>query len=354
MADSKPLLGQTVSHYRIIEKLGGGGMGIVYKAEDLRLGRHVSLKFLPEQFSRDPQAVERFQREARAASSLNHPHICTIHDIDEHEGQNFIVMEYLEGQTLKHRILDKPIDLEHLPDLGHQMADALEAAHAKAIIHRDIKPANIFITDRGQVKLLDFGLAKLLPERRGAKVSMHTSASLGLTTQDAHLTSGGVALGTVAYMSPEQVRGEELDERTDLFSLGLVLYEMSTGRQAFVGNTSGVLFEAILNRTPVPAVRLNPAISPQLEQIINKALEKDRMLRYRTAADLSADLLRLKRDTDSARAFQVTTGTPSVRLAKRPWTHFVWAGVLALALVLFGLNVGGLRDRAFHGSTQGR
>src|SRR6195256_2630065 len=311
------MIGQTVSHYRILEKLGGGGMGVVYKAEDLRLGRHVSLKFLPEELSKEPLAIERFQREARAASSLNHPHICTIYDVDQYEGQSFIVMEYLEGHTLKHRISGKPMDIERIPEYGHQMADALEAAHAKAIIHRDIKPANIFITDRGQVKLLDFGLAKLLPERKGAKLALQKSGAFGATTQETHLTSDGVALGTVAYMSPEQVRGQELDERTDLFSLGLVLYEMSTGRQAFVGNTSGVLFEAILNRTPVPAVRLNPAISPQLEQIINKALEKDRMLRYRTAADLSADLLRLKRDTDSARAFQVTTGTPSVRLAKR-------------------------------------
>jgi len=345
MTDSHSLLGQIVSHYRIIEKLGGGGMGVVYKAEDIRLGRHVSLKFLPEQFSREPLAVERFQREARAASSLNHPHICTIHDIDEHEGQNFIVMEYLEGQTLKHRILDKPIDLEHLPDLGHQMADALEAAHAKAIIHRDIKPANIFITDRGQVKLLDFGLAKLLPERRGAKVSMHTSASLGLTTQDAHLTSGGVALGTVAYMSPEQVRGEELDERTDLFSLGLVLYEMATGERAFTGNTSGIIFSAILNLPPTPPERLNPAISMQLGQIINKSLEKNRELRYQTASDLRSDLQRLKRDTDSARAFLGGLEPSRPQSIKRHWFQFVLAGVAAVLLLLFGLNVGNFRNR---------
>jgi serine/threonine protein kinase len=347
MTDSHSLLGQIVSHYRIIEKLGGGGMGVVYKAEDIRLGRHVSLKFLPEQFSREPLAVERFQREARAASSLNHPHICTIHDIDEHEGQNFIVMEYLEGQTLKHRILDKPIDLEHLPDLGHQMADALEAAHAKAIIHRDIKPANIFITDRGQVKLLDFGLAKLLPERRGAKVSMHTSASLGLTTQDAHLTSGGVALGTVAYMSPEQVRGEELDERTDLFSLGLVLYEMATGERAFTGNTSGIIFSAILNLPPTPPERLNPAISMQLGQIINKSLEKNRELRYQTASDLRSDLQRLKRDTDSARAFLGGLEPSRPQSIKRHWLQFVLAGVAAVLLLLFGLNVGNFRNRIF-------
>src|SRR6266849_7646021 len=348
------MIGRTISHYRVLEKLGGGGMGIVYKAEDIRLGRFVCLKFLPEKLSKDHPAVERFQREARAASSLNHPHICTIYDVDEYDGQSFIVMEFLEGQTLKHRIAGRPMDIERVPEYGHQMAESLEAAHAKAIIHRDIKPANIFLTERGQIKLLDFGLAKLLPERKGVASLSHAGTAFTTTTEDAHLTSTGVSMGTVAYMSPEQVRREELDERTDLFSLGLVLYEMSTGRQAFVGNTSGVLFEAILNRTPVRAVRLNPAISPQLEQIINKALEKDRMLRYRTAADLSADLLRLKRDTDSARAFQVTTAAPSAQPAKRPWIHFVWAVVLGLALVLFGLNIGGLRDRVLHGTTRGR
>src|SRR6202171_579149 len=221
------MIGQTVSHYRILEKLGGGGMGVVYKAEDLRLGRPVSLKFLPEGLSRDLLAIERFQREARAASSLNHPHICTIYDVDQFEGQNFIVMEFLEGHTLKHRIAGKPIDLEPGPQYGYQMADALEAAHAKAIIHRDIKPANIFLTERGQVKLLDFGLAKLLPERKGVASLSHAGTAFSNTTEDAHLTSTGVSMGTVAYMSPEQVRGEELDERTDLFSLGLVLYEMA-------------------------------------------------------------------------------------------------------------------------------
>ncbi len=212
------MIGLTVSHYRILEKLGGGGMGVVYKAEDLRLGRYVSLKFLPEQLSSEPLAIERFQREARAASSLNHPHICTIYDVDQYEGQHFIVMEFLEGQTLKHRISGKPIELDRVPEYGHQMADALEAAHSKAIIHRDIKPANIFITDRSQVKLLDFGLAKLMPERRGAGRVKQAAGNFGVTTQDAHLTSDGVALGTVSYMSPEQVRGQELDERTDLFS----------------------------------------------------------------------------------------------------------------------------------------
>jgi len=348
------MIGRTISHYRVLEKLGGGGMGIVYKAEDIRLGRHVCLKFLSEKLSKDHPAVERFQREARAASSLNHPHICTIYDVDEYDGQSFIVMEFLDGQTLKHRIDGKPLSIERVPEYGHQMADALEAAHAKAIIHRDIKPANIFLTERGQIKLLDFGLAKLMPERKGVASLSHAGTALTMTTEDAHLTSTGVSMGTVAYMSPEQVRGEELDERTDLFSLGLVLYEMATGRQAFGGHTSGVVFEAILNRAPAPAGRLNPAISPQLEQIINKALEKDRAFRYRTAADLSADLLRLKRDTDSAHAFQVTSGTFSEQLAKRKWMHLVWGGVLALALLLFGLNISGLRDRVLHGSAQGR
>ena len=348
------MIGRTISHYRVLEKLGGGGMGIVYKAEDLRLGRHVCLKFLSEQLSKDHPAVERFQREARAASSLNHPHICTIYDVDEFEGQSFIVMEFLEGQTLKHRIAGRPLDIERVPEYGHQMADALEAAHAKAIIHRDIKPANIFLTERGQIKLLDFGLAKLMPERKGVASLSHAGTAFTNTTEDAHLTSTGVSMGTVAYMSPEQVRGQELDERTDLFSLGLVLYEMATGRQAFVGHTSGVVFEAILNRAPVPAARLNPDISPQLEQIINKALEKDRALRYRTAADLSADLQRLKRDTDSARAFQVPLGASSEQPARQRWIHFVWAGALALVLLLFGLNIGGLRDRVFHSSSQGR
>ncbi len=347
------MTGRTISHYRVLEKLGGGGMGIVYKAEDVRLGRYVCLKFLPERLSKDHPAVERFQREARAASSLNHPHICTIYDVDEYEGQSFIVMEFLEGQTLKHRIDGRPLDIERVPEYGHQMADALEAAHAKAIIHRDIKPANIFLTERGQIKLLDFGLAKLLPERKGVASLTHAGTAFTTTTEDAHLTSTGVSMGTVAYMSPEQVRGEELDERTDLFSLGLVLYEMATGRQAFVGHTSGVVFEAILNRAPAPAARLNPAISPQLEQIINKALEKNRALRYRTAADLSADLQRLKRDTDSARAFQVTSGASSEQPMKRRWI-LIWAAVAALVLLLFGWNIGGLRDRPFYGSTRGR
>jgi serine/threonine-protein kinase len=274
--------------------------------------------------------------------------------VDQYEGQNFIVMEFLEGQTLKHRIMGKPIDLERVPEYGYQMADALEAAHAKAIIHRDIKPANIFLTDRGQVKLLDFGLAKLLPERKGAGRAKQAAAAFGVTTQDAHLTSDGVALGTVAYMSPEQVRGQELDERTDLFSLGLVLYEMSTGQRAFTGNTSGVIFDAILNRPPTPPGRLNPTIPIQLENIIAKALEKDRELRYRTASDLRADLQRLKRDTDSARALPFTPGQASRQKLRRYWPHFVWGGVLAVLLLLFGMNVGNLRDRVFDGTSQSR
>ncbi len=348
------MIGRTVSHYRILEKLGGGGMGVVYKAEDLRLGRYVALKFLTEELSQDPQSLERFQREARAASSLNHPHICTIYDVGEYEKQKFIVMEFLEGQTLKHRIAGRPMYLEHVPEYGHQMADALEAAHAKAIIHRDIKPANIFLTDRGQVKLLDFGLAKLVQEHKGTSRAAQQAEAFTATTEEAHLTSHGVTLGTGAYMSPEQVRGEELDERTDLFSLGLVLYEMVTGQRAFSGNTSGMVFDAILNRAPTPPVRLNPAVSIQLEQIISKALEKDRELRYRTASDLRADLQRLKRDTDSARALPYSSGQLTRQNLRKNWPHLAWAGFFLVPALLFLLNVDNLRNRVFGATDQSR